>query len=81
MADALLELRAENSTIFANGSPLAIKGVSWFGLEGPNGVLGGLDLRPLDEVLNFLVAHDFNAIRLPLSARSVPTARGASSGR
>jgi aryl-phospho-beta-D-glucosidase BglC (GH1 family) len=76
-----LALRADNGAITANGQPLIIKGVSWFGLEGPDAMLGGLAVRELDRVLDFLQAHGFNAIRLPLSvhnilanARPAPTA-------
>lgn len=58
-------------TIYANDHKLDIKGANWFGLEGPGAVLGGLNVRPLDSLLDFLSSNKFNAIRLPLCVHNV----------
>lgn len=50
--------------ILANGNPLHIKGVVWHGPEdGPHPPYG-LHAHPLDWYLQFLVDHNFNAIRV-----------------
>lgn len=53
-----------------NGHSWKLKGLSWFGLEvGDSNVLLGLNRRSLDEILQFLVDNNFNAIRIPFSTK------------
>lgn len=53
----------------SDGHPtrLRIKGVSWFGMEGPICHPGGLWHRPLEDYAAFLRKHGFNAVRIPLA--------------
>ena len=66
-----LTFSASNQTIFADGMPLLLKGVSWYGLESPHGALGGLDKRRLEDLIDFVAGHGFNALRIPLSAHHI----------
>ena len=43
---------------------LHIKGANWFGTEEQHAVLYGLEKRSLDDLLAFLAANGFNALRL-----------------
>jgi hypothetical protein len=47
---------------------LRIKGLSWFGMEGPICHPGGLWHRPLEDYAAFIREHGFNAVRIPLAA-------------
>ena len=47
---------------------LRIKGLSWFGMEGPICHPGGLWHRPLQDYAEFIRKHGFNAVRMPLAA-------------
>ena len=38
-------------------------------------MLGGMDKRPIDDILDFLVANNFNAIRVPLSVANILNSR------
>ena len=53
-----------DGTLRANGRELHIKGANWFGTEGQHAVLYGLEKRSLDDLLAFLAANGFNALRL-----------------
>jgi len=66
-----VEFEARNGTIFANLEPFKIKGINWYGMEGQDGVLGGLTKRRLEDMLDFVQAKGFNAIRLAVSAWNV----------
>ena len=66
-----VEFEARNGTIFANLEPFKIKGINWYGMEGHDGVLGGLTKRRLEDLLDFVEAKGFNAIRLAVSAWNV----------
>ena len=66
-----VEFEARNGTIFANLEPFKIKGINWHGMEGHDGVLGGLTKRRLEDLLDFVEAKGFNAIRLAVSAWNV----------
>ena len=57
----------------SDGHPtrLRIKGVSWFGMEGPICHPGGLWHRPLEDYAAFLRKHGFNAVRIPLAADAI----------
>ena len=55
----------------AASARLHIKGVSWFGFETSTACVHELWAHSLDAYLNFLVTHEFNAIRLPLAIDNV----------
>ena len=55
----------------ANGKPFLIKGVNWWGTEGPTRVFGGLKQRSMDGLLDFIVEQGFNAIRILVSHHAV----------
>lgn len=69
------------TTAFSIGGDgeLAIKGVSWFGLESRACYIGGGDKYPLAEAADFLVSNGFNAVRVPLAASEVLAATGSTS--
>ena len=48
--------------------PLLLKGVSWSGMQMLTGCVHELWRHSVDDYLDFLQAHSFNAIRIPLSA-------------
>ena len=48
-----------------NGSPIALKGVNWFGFETPDHAVHGLWARKLDDMLDQMQALGFNAVRVP----------------
>jgi endoglucanase len=56
-----------NRIVDANGHPIRIAAVTWFGMENLYFVPAGLDRRPLDAILSRVQALGFNAIRLPFS--------------
>jgi endoglucanase len=56
-----------NQILDANGSPVILTGISWFGLETENYAPHGLWARSLDSFLDQIVALGFNTIRLPYS--------------
>lgn len=75
-ADGAINLGAEplawtanGKKIKVNGQPFHLKGISWFGFELQQGMLLGLEQRPLDDVLQFLRDQGFNALRLPFSTK------------
>ncbi len=61
-------LHTQGSRILdANGKPVIVSGISWFGLETENFAPHGLWARSLDSFLDQIVALGFNTIRLPYS--------------
>ena len=66
-----LNFYGSEGQLYANCKPFAIKGVNWFGSEGPQGVLEGLDRKPLAFFFEFFRRHRFNALRLPFNHKSV----------
>ena len=50
-----------------SASPLHIKGANWFGFQS-DGCVHELWKHSVQDYIDFLVTHDFNAVRLPLSA-------------
>lgn len=52
-------------------TPFMIKGFSWYGLEEPGHMPGGLGKVSIDEIFQFTREFDFNAIRLPLSVQNI----------
>ena len=50
--------------LYVNGKPFRFKGLNWYGSEGGTMVPEGLDKRRLGDLLDFLVEHNFNSVRL-----------------
>ena len=57
----------------AAGHRVKLVGVNWSGAETPSAVVGGLDLRPLDELAGRIAAAGFDVVRLPVSNELVET--------
>ena len=55
----------------ANGREFVIKGINWWGTEGPSRVFGGLKSRSMDGLLDFIQEQGFNSIRILISHRAV----------
>ena len=66
MLGPLLTFASRNGTLYANNSPLILKGANWYGFETTQGVVHGLYAQPLSVFLGILQDNDFNAVRLPL---------------
>jgi endoglucanase len=62
-----LNWKAINNRIEIDNRQFRMKGVSWFGFEIIEKILGGTDLVSYLDVLDFLQENDFNLIRLPFS--------------
>lgn len=62
---------AEGGRVRMDGSPLHLKGVSWFGTEGEGLAPDGLWVRPMGEYLDYLLELGVNAVRVPLAVDSV----------
>jgi endoglucanase len=57
----------------AAGKRVKLVGVNWSGAETPAFVVGGLDVRPLDELAGRIAAAGFGVVRLPWSVELVKT--------
>jgi hypothetical protein len=60
-----------NGQLLANGKPFTVKGINWWGTEGPTRTFGGLKDRSMDGLLDFIKDNDFNAIRILVNHRAV----------
>ena len=63
-SDATIDFYGENGVLFAQGRPFSFKGLSWYGAEGPQGVLAGLTSTSMDSVFGFMSDEGFNAVRV-----------------
>ena len=61
----VMRIESSNGGLSADGHPLRIKGLTWWGAESAAAVPGGLQTRSLDDLLKFASSNDSNAIRLP----------------
>ena len=73
---AAVDLRCERGRLRdcrsgAACSDFVFKGVSWFGMEEKYAMLQGLEKRPMAALLDFVSAHGFNSLRIPLAVTSV----------
>ena len=69
-------LYSKDGTLYVGAdTQFHIKGVSWYGLEEPEPMLGGLQYTDARTIFKFLQKHNFNAIRLPLSVENIETDR------
>ena len=62
-----LKFTSENGAIMCNGKRFMIKGVNWFGFETEVHVVHGLWARKMDDILDWCVTNNFNALRIPFS--------------
>lgn len=60
-----------NGYLMANGKRFTIKGINWWGMEGPSRTFGGLKQRSMDGLLDFIAEQGFNAIRVLVNHRGV----------
>ncbi|MFN8126211.1 MAG: cellulase family glycosylhydrolase [Candidatus Nanopelagicales bacterium] len=60
-----------NQIVDANGSPVVLQGVNWFGLETANHAPHGLWTRDYKEMLAQIKSLGFNTIRLPFSLQAL----------
>ena len=68
----VVEFKSSDGTLWMNGAPLVIKGANWFGFEESNSIVHGLwTSMTINDALDFLVEHDFNALRIPFSVSTV----------
>ncbi|KAL3896580.1 MAG: hypothetical protein SGPRY_013239 [Prymnesium sp.] len=61
----------EDGHLYADGTPFIVKGINWWGLEGPSRAPGGVAMRELDELLDFVSEQGFNAIRTLVNHHAV----------
>lgn len=71
----LLAFRARADGIYLDDARFCIKGASYFGMETdicvPHGLWGGEASTTLTEIAQFLQAHAFNLVRIPLAMDAV----------
>jgi aryl-phospho-beta-D-glucosidase BglC (GH1 family) len=61
-------LRARGTSIVdAADVPVHLAGVNWYGMEGPDFVVGGLDYATYEDILTRIRLLGYNSVRLPLS--------------
>lgn len=56
-----------NQIVDANGTPVKIAAINWYGLETPSFAPGGLGVQNYKTMMNEMVQLGFNTIRLPFS--------------
>jgi endoglucanase len=63
-------LRAEGGRIVdAEGNPVRITGINWFGFETPELALHGLHIRSMDSFLDQVAELGFNTLRVPFTSQ------------
>ena len=67
----IMRIESRNGALSADGHPLRIKGLTWWGAESAARVPAGLTQRSMDEIFSFAVKNNFNAVRLPFSHQQV----------
>lgn len=60
---------SENGNVLLNGKVFHIKGANWFGFETGGANLLGLSKKSMTEMLDWLQAEQFNALRIPISVQ------------
>lgn len=60
-----------NQIIDANGNPVQISGVNWFGMESTTGAPHGLWTRSYTDMIDQMAAEGFNTIRLPYASEAL----------
>jgi len=70
-----IEFEAQGGTLWANGTPFVIKGVTWEGFEGDWFVADGLWAAKVDDIINKIVQNGFNTVRFTIAMEIVLTPR------
>ena len=70
-SESPIEFHAADGVVYAKGRPFLFKGLSWWGAEGPTGVVQGLEYNTIDFFFEFMSAEGFNTVRLPITLLSV----------
>lgn len=60
-----------NQIVDANGTPVKIAAINWYGLETPSFAPGGLGVQSYKTMMNEMVQLGFNTIRLPFSLQAL----------
>ncbi|MEM8590115.1 MAG: cellulase family glycosylhydrolase [Pseudomonadota bacterium] len=60
-----------NQIVDANGNPVQIRAINWFGAENDVRAPHGLWTRPMTDMMDQMVEEGFNAIRLPFSVQNI----------
>ena len=68
---ALPDFTATAGTLRMAGKPITLKGVNWFGAEGPEKAPNGLWVHPMAWYLEFISQNGFNAIRVPFALDNI----------
>ena len=66
LATARPSFTSANGALLADGKPMELKGINWYGFETAQGVFHGLYAQPPSIFLDLLETHGFNAVRIPL---------------
>ena len=69
--DGFINFRGEDGSLTANCEPFSFKGLNWYGSEGVNGVLEGLNHFTMSYYFEFMRKHRFNAMRFLFNHQSV----------
>ncbi len=65
-------LHAQGTQIVdGRGNPVHLTALNWYGAESPDFVVGGLDYRPYQQILQTVSDLGYNTIRLPFSSQLV----------
>jgi endoglucanase len=62
-----------NEILDANGNPVRIAGVNWYGFETPDEIAHGLWVQDYHTIINDIAALGYNTIRIPFSNQMVET--------
>jgi endoglucanase len=62
-----------NQILDANGNPVRIAGVNWYGFETPDEIAHGLWVQDYHTIINDIAALGYNTIRIPFSNQMVET--------
>ena len=62
-----------NRILDANGTPVRIAGVNWYGFETTSAVVGGLNAQDYKTILQAIKSNGYNTIRLPFSSQMIET--------
>jgi aryl-phospho-beta-D-glucosidase BglC (GH1 family) len=72
LATVPTSLHAQGTQIVdASGTPVRLEGLNWYGFDQQDFVVGGLDFRPYQDILQSIVQLGYNSIRLPFSDQLV----------
>lgn len=69
-----IDFSSSNGQLYANGQPFVIKGVNWYGGEGPGDLPEGLSgpfAHDLDSYMQMLSGSGFNALRIGFNHQAV----------